>query len=48
VIDRIAESETDRYDRPTPPVFILSIRPDKEMNKNPEKTGGKPPEDMVR
>lgn len=38
VIDRIAESETDRYDRPTPPVFILSIRPDKEMNKNPEKT----------
>ncbi len=32
VIDKIANSETDRYDRPTPPIFILSIRPDKEEN----------------
>jgi len=38
VIDKIAGSQTDRYDRPIPPVVILSIRPDKEMNKSDEIT----------
>ena len=38
VIDRIAASSTDRYDRPIPPVVIYSIRPDEEMNKIDEKT----------
>ena len=33
VIDKIAGSSTDRYDRPVPPVVIYSIRPDAEMNK---------------
>ena len=38
VIDRIAASQTDPYDRPVPPVVIYSIRPDAEMNKIEEKT----------
>ncbi len=38
VIDKIAASETDRHDRPTPPIYILSVRLDPEMNKNDEKT----------
>ena len=33
VIDRIASSQTDRYDRPVRPVRILRIRPNEQMNR---------------
>ena len=33
VIDRIAASPTDRYDRPLRDIRILSVRPNEEMNK---------------
>ena len=36
VIDKIAATPTDRYDRPIQPVVILSVRPDKEMNEMEE------------
>lgn len=38
VIDKIAATPTDRYDRPITAVVIFSIRPDEEMNKKDEKT----------
>ena len=38
VIDKIAATPTDRYDRPITPVVIYSVRPDEEMNKIDEKT----------
>ena len=38
VIDKIAASERDHYDRPVTAVVIYSIRPDEEMNKKDEKT----------
>ncbi len=38
VIDKIAATPTDRYDRPITPVVIYSVRPDEEMNKIEEKT----------
>ena len=38
VIDKIAATPTDRYDRPLTAVIIYSIRPDEEMNKKDEKT----------
>ena len=38
VIDRIASTPKDRYDRPLTPVVIYYIRPDKEMNTISEKT----------
>ena len=33
VIDRIASTQTDRYDRPVRPVRIIRIRPNEQMNK---------------
>ena len=33
VIDRIASSQTDRYDRPVRPVVIIRVRPNEQMNK---------------
>ena len=33
VIDRIASSQTDRYDHPVRPVRILRIRPNEQMNR---------------
>lgn len=38
VIDKIAATPADRYDRPVTAVVIYSIRPDEEMNKIDEKT----------
>ena len=38
VIDKIAATPADRYDRPLTAVVIYSIRPDEEMNKIEEKT----------
>ena len=38
VIDKIAATPTDRYDRPLTAVVIYSVRPDEEMNKIDEKT----------
>jgi cyclophilin family peptidyl-prolyl cis-trans isomerase len=38
VIDKIAATPADRYDRPVTAVVIYSIRPDEEMNKKDEKT----------
>ena len=38
VIDKIAATPTDRYDRPLTAVVIYSVRPDEEMNKIEEKT----------
>ncbi len=38
VIDKIAATPADRYDRPLTAVVIYSVRPDEEMNKIEEKT----------
>ena len=38
VIDKIAATPTDRYDRPLTAVVIYSVRPDEEMNAIDEKT----------
>ena len=38
VIDKIAATPVDRYDRPLTAVVIYSVRPDEEMNKIEEKT----------
>ena len=42
VIDKIAAVRTNRYDRPVTDVRILSVRPDKELNKSDQKTTNEP------
>ena len=45
VIDRIAHLNTDRYDHPNIPVYILRIRPNDQMNKSALEEEQRPLED---